>query len=65
MNRFFRRILATIIAFGCELGLILMLRVGPPVYKIFVVAVMVVVLWVYLNYLKTDRRKRKSKKDEK
>ena len=65
MNRFFRRVIITILAFGAEMGLILMLRFGSPMFKILIVASMVAVVWAYLNYLKTDRKKRKVKSKEK
>ncbi len=56
MNRFFRRIIAIILMVAFELGLVLMLRFGSPVFKILLIAVMVATVWGFLNYLKTDRK---------
>lgn len=64
MNRFFRRIIATIISFGCIMGLVMMLRFGSPVFKVFLVAGIVGVIWLYVSYLKTDRKKIKTKKSK-
>ena len=63
MNRFFRRIIIGTIAFAFEIGMALMLRFGHPVFKILLIAAMVAVIWGFLNYLKTDRKKH-TKKDK-